>query len=287
MTALQGWRAGGEPFAWRGHEIFARVDGTGAPLLLIHGFPTASYDWAPIVPALVGAGFQTITLDLIGFGFSAKPKSFDYSVMAYADLCAAFVAHRGISRLKVLAHDLGDTVAQELLARQRGGALPFTIERLCLLNGGLFPETHRARPVQKLLASRLGPLLAKRTTEARFAASMQRICARELAADETHAMWKLVTEHDGLAIMPALIRYMEERRVNRARWVGAIVDPQIPVRVIDGTDDPVSGAHMIARYRELVRDPDIVELDGVGHYPQVEAPARVSAPAIAFLTGAS
>ena len=273
--ALDAWRDGGEPFAWRGHTIFTRTEGRGAPLLLIHGFPTASYDWAPIVPALVGAGFHVLALDLIGFGFSAKPRGFDYSVMAYADLCAAFLAHHGVTRVKVLAHDLGDTVAQELLARHRGGALGARLDAVCLLNGGLFPETHRPRPIQRLLASPLGPLVARATSRARFAASLRAICARPLGADELDAMWRLVTEGDGLAAMPALIRDMDERRANRARWVGAIVDPGVPVRLIDGVDDPISGAHLVARYRQLVRDPDVVELAGVGHYPQVEAPQAV------------
>ncbi len=286
MSALSidAWRASGRTFAWRGHDVFTRVEGQGEPLLLVHGFPTASYDWAKLAPALVGAGFRIFALDLIGFGFSAKPRDFDYGVAAYADLCAAFLAREGVTRAKLLAHDLGDTVAQELLARQRGGALAVRIERACLLNGGLIPETHRARASQKLLASRLGPLFARAIDFARFAASLRAICARPLADDELRAMWRLIETNDGKAVMPALISYMAERRLNRARWVGAIADPPVKVRLIAGTDDPVSGAHMIARYREVVRDPDVVALRGVGHYPQVEAPELVAPAVIDFLS---
>ena len=49
----------------------------------------------------------------------------------------------------------------------------------------------------------------------------------------------------------------------------------VPLGVINGPIDPVSGAHMVERYRELVPNPDTVLLDGIGHYPQVEAPDRV------------
>ncbi|MHA7835068.1 MAG: alpha/beta fold hydrolase, partial [Algiphilus sp.] len=69
--------------------------------------------------------------------------------------------------------------------------------------------------------------------------------------------------------------YMAERKNQRARWVGALQKAPIPIRVIDGLDDPVSGAHMVERYRALVAQPDVVELPGIGHYPQVEAPGRV------------
>jgi len=68
---------------------------------------------------------------------------------------------------------------------------------------------------------------------------------------------------------------MEERRQKRERWVGALRSTRVPLRVIDGPEDPVSGAHMVERYRELVPNPDTVLLPGIGHYPQVEDPQGV------------
>ena len=76
---------------------------------------------------------------------------------------------------------------------------------------------------------------------------------------------------------------MAERRVHRARWVGALQDSAVPIRLINGLDDPISGAHMVARYRELVPHRDVIELAGVGHYPQLEAPAQVVSAALPFL----
>jgi pimeloyl-ACP methyl ester carboxylesterase len=52
--------------------------------------------------------------------------------------------------------------------------------------------------------------------------------------------------------------------------------------LINGLVDPIAGASIVARYRELVPKPDIVELADVGHYPQVEAPDRVAAAALEF-----
>ena len=56
----------------------------------------------------------------------------------------------------------------------------------------------------------------------------------------------------------------------------------MPVRVIDGMADPVSGAHMIARYRELIPTADVVELRAIGHYPQLEDPDGVLRGFLAF-----
>ena len=268
------WRAGGDFFDWRGHRIFGRADGEGPPVLLIHGFPTSSWDWSGLWPTL-RARHRLLTLDMIGFGLSAKPRRFGYSIGAQADLFEAYLVRQGVTHYTILAHDYGDTVAQELLARHRDRTATARIDAVCLLNGGLFPETHRALPVQRLLQSPLGPLLARLTGYRQFAASMRRICARPMEDRELRTMWQLIDENDGRAVMPKLIGYMAERRRHRERWVGALVAADAPVRLIDGLDDPVSGAHMVARYRELVPSPDIIELPGVGHYPQLEAPAAV------------
>lgn len=284
MPTVEAWRSGGASWRWRGHDIFWRAAGAGPVVLLIHGFPTASWDWAAIWDALA-ARYRVLTLDMIGFGFSAKPPGFAYTIGAQAELFEALLAREGVTRYHIVAHDYGDTVAQELLARQGEGAVA-RVASAVLLNGGLFPETHRPLVTQRLLASPLGGLVARATSFPRFAAAMRRVCARPLPDAEVAAMWALVEAGDGRRVMPRLIGYMAERRRSRARWVGAIVGARVPIRVIDGVEDPISGRHMLARYRELVRDPDIVELPGVGHYPQVEAPDAVAQATLAALARA-
>ncbi|MGE0868179.1 MAG: alpha/beta fold hydrolase [Kofleriaceae bacterium] len=271
MVTPQQWRSRGDTrFVWGGHPIFTRIEGTGEPLLLVHGFPTASWDFAAIWPALT-ARFRVVTLDMLGFGFSAKPKHFAYSIAAQVDLIEALLANAGIERFRVLAHDLGLTVLQELLARDAN------IVSACMLNGGLFPEAHRPLVMQRLLASPLGPVIARFGTFGTFASQMRRIWGTTPPTDdELRAMWELVSRDRGAAVMPRLLGYMAERRSNRERWVGALVNAEVPIRLINGLADPISGAHMVARYRELIRDPDVVELPGVGHYPHVEAADQVT-----------
>ena len=77
--------------------------------------------------------------------------------------------------------------------------------------------------------------------------------------------------------MHKLIRYMPERKIHRGRWVSAMQQTQIPLKLICGAADPISGAHMAARYQELVPHANVSLLDDIGHYPQVEAPGLVLA----------
>ena len=285
-TSLAEWRAAGITFSYRGHDVFVRTGGssTSASLLLIHGFPTASWDWEAMWPALI-ARFRVVTLDLMGFGFSAKPTNYVYSLMDQASLCEAALDHLGLRTYHVLAHDYGDSVAQELLARQGDAGRRPTLLSVAFLNGGLFPETHRPVRVQRLLLSPLGPLVARLISPASLATTMRRIFGPDTQPDAEllSAFWSLLAQSNGRAVMHKLIRYMHERRTHRARWVGALQRSRIPLKLIDGTVDPVSGAHMVARYRELVPAADVTVLDGIGHYPQIEAPDLVLAAYVDFI----
>ena len=282
IVTIEAWRAAGELFRWREHDIFVRSDGAGDALLLIHGFPTASWDWYPLWDALAKR-YRLITCDLLGYGFSAKPRDHAYLITEQADLLEAVLARAGVTRCRVLAHDYGDTVAQELLARRKDDALAVKLDGMCLLNGGVFPERHRPLLTQKLLASRIGPLLARFTGRRQLARGMRAIWGdRPIPDGELDAMWALVARDGGARVLPALLDYIRQRREHRSRWVGALTDPalasgprRLSLRFVNGSADPISGAHMAARYRELVPSPDVVDLPGVGHYPQLEAPEAV------------
>ncbi len=282
------WYAQGAMRRLLGHDMFC-ID-TAEPnkpaMLLIHGFPTSSWDWVPIWDQLAET-HRLVTLDLLGFGFSAKPNPHTYSIMEQADLCEALVAELGLSEMHVLAHDYGDTVAQELLARQNAAVGAGRWLSLCLLNGGLFPETHQARFVQKLLLSPLGPVVSRLITKRTFDKSFSAVFGphTQPSPDELDGFWSLISHNDG-NIMHRLITYMRDRKQHRERWVGALQHTAIPVALINGSADPVSGAHMVERYREIVStERFIVELPTIGHYPQVEAPNDMLAAYRTFLGG--
>lgn len=289
---LLAWRDAGEWRTHRGHQIFYRRGGDWADkqkpvLLVIHGFPTASWDFHPVWDALC-ARFRVIAPDLIGFGFSDKPQRYPYSIIDQADLVEEIVDHAGSVAVHVLAHDYGDSVAQELLARaldrQRHGLRGLTLHSVLFLNGGLFTEAQRPRPIQKLLASPIGPALSRFLGRRRFHRSFAAVFAPKFQPTESEldVFWALLAHKRGHRLSHKLIRYLDERKKHRERWVEAVAQARCPLRFVVGMLDPVSGAPMAARFRELVPSADVVELPDVGHYPQVEAPERVLAACEAF-----
>jgi pimeloyl-ACP methyl ester carboxylesterase len=281
------WRVSGETFNHDGREIFFRLDGDGPPLVLLHGFPTSSWDWHKIWPALTSR-FRVLAADFLGFGFSDKPRDCSYSLLAQTDLIVAVTEHIGFRRFDLLAHDYGVSVAQELLARdfeRRNADLPALLKSVCFLNGGLFPESHRARPIQRLLLSPLGPLLARAFSRDAFKRSFSPVFGPDTAPteEEFDAYWSLIERRGGNHISHKLLRYMPERKRQRARWTRALQRAHCPLRLINGSADPVSGKHLASRYRELIPGPDVVALADTGHYPQMEAPQAVVKAFFEFL----
>jgi pimeloyl-ACP methyl ester carboxylesterase len=276
VISIDAWREAGWFVELRGRRIFYRREGRGPTLLLVHGYPTSSWDWAPLWSALT-ARYDVIAADMLGFGESAKPPPpHKYTIFEQADLQAALLAHCKVDRCHALVHDYGVTVGQELLAR---GA---PLESIAFLNGGLFPETHRARPIQRVLASPLGPLVARLSNERTFARTFRQLFVTPPSDAEVHAFWTLASKTDGMRALAGLISYIPERRAYRERWVGALLAATLPLVVINGSRDPVSGEHMVARLLELRPQTAVVRLANVGHYPQVEAPEATLAAYLAF-----
>ncbi|HEV3234697.1 MAG TPA: alpha/beta hydrolase [Candidatus Dormibacteraeota bacterium] len=284
---IETWWAGGErvslevPTAGEtvSREIFVRISGAGPWLTLVHGFPTSSYDWAPMVDVL-SKKYRLLMFDLLGFGESDKPSGHDWSAFEQADIIEALWRRYEISSTRILAHDVGDTVTLELLARRQEGKLATGLEHVTFLNGGIYTGFHRPRPIQVWLQRPvIGGLIARMLSEARFGPALAEIFGPEHqpSAEELHQHWLSVARRDGGRSYHRLIKYIPERRAQAPRWEGALEAADLPMKFVWGMDDPVSGAHMAGVIRDRRPGANIVELAGVGHYPQLEAPAEVAA----------
>lgn len=274
MNAAE-WYKDGKTALIQGLNVFFKRSGTGQTLVCIHGFPSSSWDFEAIWPSLTER-FDVIAPDLIGLGKSAKPKQ-PLTISLQADIIEGLLTKLGITEAHLLAHDLGDTVAQELLARQYEKSSTINWLSCVFLNGGIFPETHRPLLIQKLLLSPLGPLLVNFMSEKSMKKSFTKIFSKAHPPTDkfVHETWMLTTENKGLSMIPKLIRYMVERRTKRERWVRPLENAVVPIRLINGIEDPISGKHAADRFAEVVPNGDIVFLENSGHYPHVETPKEV------------
>jgi pimeloyl-ACP methyl ester carboxylesterase len=290
MAGLREWWAQGErtvlALGGQAHAIFVRRMGSGPHLTLLHGFPSSSYDWAKVAPALA-ATHSLLLIDFLGFGASDKPTDHDYSLHEQADLVEAAWAHAGVSSTAVLAHDYAVSVAQELLARRSEGVLHVELSSVHLLNGGLYPDLHRPQPAQTaLLDPDQGPKLSELLSEELFVAALRPTFADEYDASADSAdIWQATSRDGGERIAHLLIRYIRDRERHGHRWVDALEQTDVPLSFVWGMLDPVSGAHMAERIRERLPSAPLLALDDVAHWPPLEAPERVAAAVLATATG--
>lgn len=280
----EAWRARGRMLETRDGRIFAVElgGGSGTPVLALHGFPTSSWDFAEAAEVLAASGRRIVLFDFLGFGFSDKPHDAGYSLFEQAEIAIAVARALGVERAHLWAHDMGTSVATELLALRERSLLPFEVASVVLMNGSVHIEMAQPTIGQRLLKSPAGAAFARIARKEIFVAQMRRIFARRPDGAVLDAMWSLLAREDGPLRLPMIIRYMEERVRFRRRWIGALERIDRPVLVAWGAKDPVARMAIGERLARETPGADLVSWDDLGHYPQVEQPARVAATIAEF-----
>jgi len=220
---------------------------------------------------------------MLGFGFSDKPWPHKYNIKEQAEILKSLVGKLNISTFHVLAHDYGVSVAQELLAQQQYGENGLTIQSIVFLNGGVFPSQHRPLITQTVLANpTVGPILAQFIPYSLFAKGIQRVFGEKIPATEEFLTdaYLLNTHKYGLVVSSGVLSYMQDRRDNEERWVGALkwahsekesTKVNLPLYIINGPADPVSGKHLYDYYMSNIPNAKGYLLnEGVGHFPLLQ-----------------
>jgi pimeloyl-ACP methyl ester carboxylesterase len=286
ITTSTGWEAIGSHRTLDGYRVFT-IDAPAIgpevhePLLILHGFPTSSFDYAAVLDGL-RAGRRVLLLDGLGYGLSAKPDQ-HYTLALQADLVAAYVADLGVDRLALLTHDVGDTVGGELLARRQEGTWNVEVTRRVVTNGSIYIEQAHLTNGQQLLLSlpdeKLPPEVPVNAES--LTRSLRETYSPDVVLppagsreDPLPPTVEQILHDDGHLVLTRLIRYIEERRQNERRFTGAIESDPSPLHIVWGLDDPIAVPSMVDTLVAARPDATVERLAGVGHYPMVEAPAR-------------
>jgi pimeloyl-ACP methyl ester carboxylesterase len=281
--AVDAWRSRGRFLDTGAGRIFMidqpPAEESGAPpVLVLHGFPSASFDWRHVLDRLAERR-RVVLFDFLGFGLSDKPD-IRYSIEQQAEIAQQVAGDVRLERVALVTHDMGDTVGGELLARSLDGALPFEVVDRVLTNGSIYIDMAHLTPGQELLLSLPDECLPADQPPEQWKPAFSSGLASTFSPgyppsdDELDAQWELAATGDGYRLLPRLIRYVEDRRANERRYTGAIERHPSPLGVVWGRLDPVAVVAMTATLAEARPDAAVVTLDDVGHYPMIEAPNR-------------
>lgn len=285
------WWALGEHRQLLGEDIFVvdlpAQEQVGNPaLLVIHGFPTSSMDFA-LVAHRLAARRRVVLLDLPGYGFSAKPDR-AYTVAGQADVVANLSEALGLDRIDLLTHDMGDTVGGELLARHADGDWPVDIRSRVVTNGSIYLDLAHLTAAQLALLGmpdRVRPELMGGDAVSVAAGMAGTLAPAHRDAVDLLPHAQAVILNSGRSMMPRTIRYIEERRVNERRFTGAIETHPSPLHVVWGPEDPIAVRSMPEQLRAVRPDATLRWIDGAGHYPQLEDPDAYVAAVLAAIDG--
>lgn len=264
------------------HHIFVRDGGDGPPLLLLHGFPASSYEWAAMWPTLT-AHHRVIAPDFLGFGASDKPRGHRYKVTEQVDLIQELLARLHVSQPAVLCYDYGAIATQELQARQ------YPLGHVTFSNAGLFPDLYRPRLIQRLaIAPIIGPMLGiaaanlptfTRTWGEVF--SQEHPLQPEVAAEHFRAVCAGSPDR---ALQSRLLAYIPERAAMAERLEDALAANVDRASFLWGLQDPVSGQAIADELRLRFPNVDLVTYHDAGHCPHLEIPQRVATDLLARTT---
>jgi pimeloyl-ACP methyl ester carboxylesterase len=262
---------------FRGRRLYVqRREGELPMLLLLHGFPSSSYDWKGLLEK--HPGNAALMFDCLGFGLSDKPTDHVYTLAWQADAAEELVRRAGSPPTFLVAHDMGTSVATELLARAVRDELTIDARGALLFNGSIILDRASLTSAQKLLRSPVGPLFARLANERSFRAQFARLfsAGHPLSREEAEDQWALLSYNRGAVLAHRTIHYISERERFTERWHGAFRDWAGPLSLAWGLRDPVATTNVLDGLRDLRPGVPVRELPELGHYPQLEDPEAVA-----------
>ena len=243
-------------------------------MVVLHGYPTSSYDYYKVLPEL-SKHYRVIIHDHLGFGFSDKPLDYSYSLLDQADVALQLWQQLGVKKTHLLAHDYGTSVATEIIARNNNHELTIEIEKLTLCNGSMHIELSQLRTIQKLLKNKwLGKYVAKLTTYAIFSKNLRNVYfdKTKVSNNELKDMWMQLEYNEGRKVIHKLSQYINERYTYWNRWIGALKETNLQTNIVWAKNDPVAVPAIARLIATEISNNKLFWIENTGHFPMLENP---------------
>lgn len=282
---LAKWRSEGTIKDINGHQIFIHTSGPdagdGRGVLIIHGYPGSSWDWQGVVEH-IGGQARVVVSDMRGFGMSEKPLDgtylSNYTLQLQADIYEGVAREEGLTSVVLVAHDMGQSVGLELMARQEEGRLPFRIRHAILTDGSTLVDMIQLAEMQKKLLAQPDVAATEDLDFGDFMEGLRPTFGTDFTAsgdlDEALvAQAHQVFYNHGSRVQAQILRYLKERKETFDRWSRTFFTFQsAPMSLLWGVEDPVAVIAMADRVKKERPYTDLYKLEGVAHWPSIEVP---------------
>ena len=284
---IENWQQKGKQIEIYGHSVFYVQQRIDKPTIcFLHGYPSASYDYHHVLP-LIEKDFSYVIHDHLGFGFSAKPLNYSYSLIEQAEIAMDLWKELGLTNIHLVAHDYGTSVANEIMVRKIRGHEPVEIKTLTLCNGSMHIEMAKLKVIQKLLRHPFwGKFVAARIDKQTFIRNMRDIWFDKSLFDDTEMsiLYDLLKVHSSTTVLHKVSQYNNEREKYWHRWIGNLPNIDIPTHILWAQQDPIAVKEIAEKLHSEIPHSVYTKIDKCGHYPMLEQPEIWANSLKVFLT---
>jgi pimeloyl-ACP methyl ester carboxylesterase len=269
-------------FTFRGHEVFYRREGTGAPMVFLHNGGTSHRTWEPLIERYA-ADYDVIAPDMLGFGRSGHPK-IDYSLELYVEMLCVLLDELDLGKVTLLGNCMGAATVLRYAAQH-----PERVQAVVAVNvltdrtaagGALRPLLWISRRSRRA-AHALAALSARIPTPRPIAAAAAR---RMLFTDPDRVSPELLDHLRDANRDPDQMRVLLSLAEHAESFAGLERKPEgVPLCVIWGKDNKVLKAGDGAKLCAALQPDREVVIPGAGHLVILERPEEVAAAIDAFL----
>jgi pimeloyl-ACP methyl ester carboxylesterase len=249
-----------------GIEVFyRRAPGEGTPTVYCHGNPTHGEDWLPFLER----GGPALAIDMPGWGRSARPAHFDYSMYGLSAFLERCLEELGVGRRKLVVHDWG---ALALIGAQRR---PELVERLVVIDSVPLLPGYRWHWVAQLWRRRgVGELLNATTTRASLALLLRQ--ARGNRQPMPPKFVDMIWDHWDAGTRAATLALYRHADPDRLALAGSGLNRLgCPALVLWGDRDAYLPTRFAGAYADVLPAAELAILAGVGHWPWIDQPGVV------------
>jgi len=271
-------QAAGRRFEAGGVTSFAREQGRGAAVVLVHGVPTSSFLYRRVIPALAEQGLQPIAFDLPGLGFAERPTDFDYTWSGLARWVGEAIDALEIGRCHLVVHDIGGPIGIEWAIRNPERVLSLTVLDTMLDVAGFkrpwSMHPFSIRGIGMVWLASLRPFV------------MSELFYRQGIADrsavprhEVYAHYYLLKRGDGGRAFLRIMRGFELSAEKQRFLEDGLIERPYPARIVWGERDPALGLDRMRAAQRVLGTDEVVLLPAKHFLQEDQAVALAQAVA--------
>ena len=268
-------RAAGRHFDAAGVRSFVREEGSGDPVVCMHGVPASCFLYRRLLPELASRGLRGVAFDLPGLGLAERPDAYDYTWTGLGRFARAAVDALGLERYHLVVHDIGGPVGFELAAAAPERVLSLTVlNTLAQVDGFKRPWS-----MEPFARRGIGEVYLRTLAKPAFYRLYLLQGLKDAGAvpkEEIYAHVDLLKRDDGGRAFLKVMRGFERTAEKQALYTSALRDGPYPVQVVWGEDDP---ALKLSTEGEATRR--MAGLDEIQRLPAKHFLQEECAPAIA------